>query len=47
VYEVPFGITARELVEMAEAENAGTMLIGGPCRQMIGPDRAGPGEQQG
>lgn len=39
VYEVPFGITARELIEMAEAENAGTMLIGGPCRQMIGPDR--------
>ena len=39
VYEVPFGITARELLEMAEAENPGAMLIGGPCRQMIGPDR--------
>jgi [NiFe] hydrogenase diaphorase moiety large subunit len=39
VYEVPFGITARELIEMSEAENAGTMLIGGPCRQMIGPGR--------
>ena len=39
VYEVPFGITARELLEMTEAENPGAMLIGGPCRQMIGPDR--------
>jgi [NiFe] hydrogenase diaphorase moiety large subunit len=41
IYEVPFGITARDLIEMAEAENAGSMLIGGPCRQMIGPDRFG------
>jgi [NiFe] hydrogenase diaphorase moiety large subunit len=41
VYEVPFGITARELIEMTEAENAGSMLIGGPCRQMIGSDRFG------
>jgi [NiFe] hydrogenase diaphorase moiety large subunit len=39
VYEVPFGITARELIEMTEAENAGSMLIGGPCRQMIGSER--------
>jgi [NiFe] hydrogenase diaphorase moiety large subunit len=39
VYEVPFGIAARELLEMAEAENPGAMLIGGPCRQMIGPER--------
>jgi [NiFe] hydrogenase diaphorase moiety large subunit len=39
VYEVPFGIRAQELLEMAEAENPGAMLIGGPCRQMIGPDR--------
>jgi [NiFe] hydrogenase diaphorase moiety large subunit len=39
VYEVPFGITAREVLELAEAENPGAMLIGGPCRQMIGPDR--------
>ena len=39
VYEVPFGISARELLEMAEAENPGAMLIGGPCRQMIGPER--------
>ena len=38
VYEVPFGITARELLEMAEAENAGAMLIGGPVRP---DDRAG------
>ena len=38
VYEVPFGITAREVIEMAEAENAGSMLIGGPCRQMIGSE---------
>jgi len=41
VYEVPFGITARELLEMAEADNPGAMLIGGPSRQMIGPDRFG------
>lgn len=41
VYELPFGITAGELLELAEAENAGAMLIGGPCRQMIGPDRFG------
>ena len=39
VYEVPFGIKARALMEMAEADNPGAMLIGGPCRQMIGPDR--------
>jgi [NiFe] hydrogenase diaphorase moiety large subunit len=39
VYEVPFGITGSELLEMAEADNPGAMLIGGPCRQMIGPDR--------
>ena len=41
VYEVPFGITARELLDMAEADNPGAMLIGGPCRQMIGPERFG------
>jgi [NiFe] hydrogenase diaphorase moiety large subunit len=39
VYEVPFGITARELLEMTGAENPGAMLIGGPSRQMIGPNR--------
>ncbi len=39
VYEVPFGILAREVLEMAEADNPGAMLIGGPCRQMIGPER--------
>lgn len=39
VYEVPFGITARELLDLAEADNPGAMLIGGPCRQMIGPER--------
>jgi [NiFe] hydrogenase diaphorase moiety large subunit len=39
VYEVPFGISARELLAMAEADNPGAMLIGGPCRQMIGPER--------
>jgi [NiFe] hydrogenase diaphorase moiety large subunit len=41
VYEVPFGITARELLDLAEADNPGAMLIGGPCRQMIGPERFG------
>ena len=39
VYEVSFGVTASELIEMAGAENAGSMLIGGPCRQMIGPEQ--------
>lgn len=39
VYEVPFGITAREVLELAEADNPGALLIGGPCRQMIGPER--------
>ncbi len=39
VYEVPFGITAGDLLEAVEADNPGAMLIGGPCRQMIGPDR--------
>jgi [NiFe] hydrogenase diaphorase moiety large subunit len=39
VYEVPFGITPRELLAMVEADNPGAMLIGGPCRQMIGPER--------
>ncbi|MCB9653666.1 MAG: NAD(P)H-dependent oxidoreductase subunit E [Deltaproteobacteria bacterium] len=41
VYEVPFGISAREVLELAEAENPGAILIGGPCRQMLGPDRFG------
>jgi [NiFe] hydrogenase diaphorase moiety large subunit len=41
VYEGPFGITPHELLEEAEADNPGAMLIGGPCRQMIGPDRFG------
>ena len=39
VYEVPFGITAGELIELSEAENAGSLLIGGPGRQMIGTMR--------
>jgi [NiFe] hydrogenase diaphorase moiety large subunit len=41
VYEVPFGITAQELLDLAGAENPGAMLIGGPSRQMIGPERFG------
>ena len=41
VYEVPFGLSARDILEMAEADNPGAMLIGGPCRQMIGPDGFG------
>jgi [NiFe] hydrogenase diaphorase moiety large subunit len=39
IYEVPFGITAAEVLELAEAENVGAMLIGGPGRQMISPER--------
>jgi len=41
VYEVPFGTKASDLLELCEAENPGAMLIGGPCRQMIGPNRFG------
>jgi [NiFe] hydrogenase diaphorase moiety large subunit len=37
VFEVPFGITVREMLQMAGAENAAAVQIGGPSGQMVGP----------
>jgi [NiFe] hydrogenase diaphorase moiety large subunit len=39
VYEVPFGITVKKLLEEAGAEDAIAVQIGGPSGQMIGPDK--------
>jgi [NiFe] hydrogenase diaphorase moiety large subunit len=36
VYEVPFGITVKELLKMVGAEDAVALQIGGPSGQMIG-----------
>ena len=38
VYEVPFGITMREVLELAGGENAAAVQVGGPSGQLIGPD---------
>lgn len=38
VYEVPFGITMKEVLEMAGGDGAAAVQIGGPSGQMIGPD---------
>ncbi|MBR9975179.1 MAG: NAD(P)H-dependent oxidoreductase subunit E [Bacteroidetes bacterium] len=38
VYEVPFGITMREVLDMAGGENAAAVQVGGPSGQLIGPD---------
>jgi [NiFe] hydrogenase diaphorase moiety large subunit len=38
VYEVPFGIRLRELLEMAGGENAAAVQVGGPSGELIGPD---------
>jgi [NiFe] hydrogenase diaphorase moiety large subunit len=43
VYEVPFGISLREVLKLAGAEDAGAVQVGGPSGQMVGPaqfDRA-------
>jgi len=37
VYEVPFGIPLKEFLEMAGAEDAAAVQVGGPSGQMIGP----------
>ena len=37
VYEVPFGISVREMLEMAGARNAAAVQIGGPSGRMVGP----------
>ena len=38
IYEVPFGITLREVLEMSEAEEPVAVQVGGPSGQMVGPD---------
>ncbi|MFO0829488.1 MAG: NAD(P)H-dependent oxidoreductase subunit E [Phycisphaerales bacterium] len=37
VYEVPMGITLREVLAMCGAENAAAVQVGGPSREMVGP----------
>lgn len=38
VFEVPFGITVRELLELAAGENAIAVQVGGPSGQLVGSD---------
>jgi [NiFe] hydrogenase diaphorase moiety large subunit len=38
VYELPFGISVKELLKMVGAEDAIGVQVGGPSGQMIGPD---------
>ncbi len=38
VYEVPFGVTMKEVLEMAGGEGAAAVQVGGPSGQLIGPD---------
>ncbi len=37
VYEVPFGITLRELLTIVGAEDAGAVQVGGPSGRMVSP----------
>ncbi len=37
VYEIPFGITLKEFLAMAGAEDAAAVQVGGPSGQMVGP----------
>jgi [NiFe] hydrogenase diaphorase moiety large subunit len=39
VYEVPFGITVRQLLEMAGGAEAVAVQVGGPSGQMISPEQ--------
>jgi [NiFe] hydrogenase diaphorase moiety large subunit len=41
VYEVPFGLTVKEMLAMVGAEDAAAVQIGGPSGQMVGPDSFG------
>ncbi len=41
VYEVPFGIPVRDLLEMAGGGDAAAVQVGGPSGQMIGPAEFG------
>jgi [NiFe] hydrogenase diaphorase moiety large subunit len=38
VYEVRFGLTMKEVLEMAGGDGATMVLVGGPSGQLIGPD---------
>ena len=38
VYEVPFGMTMKEVLEMSGGDGAMAVLVGGPSGQLIGPD---------
>jgi len=38
VYELPFGVRLREVLEMVGAERAGAVLVGGASGKMVGPD---------
>jgi len=38
VYELPFGVTVRELLEMTGAEDTAAVQVGGAAGVMIGPD---------
>ncbi len=41
VYEVPFGITLREVLEMVDATDTTAVQVGGPSGEMVGPDDFG------
>jgi [NiFe] hydrogenase diaphorase moiety large subunit len=41
VYEVPFGLSLTELLEMAEAEDTAAVVVGGPSGQFVAPDEFG------
>jgi [NiFe] hydrogenase diaphorase moiety large subunit len=38
LYELPYGLTVREVLEMAGAEDAAAVLVGGPSGEMIARD---------
>ncbi len=38
VYEVPFGVTLREVLVMCGGEEAGAAQVGGPSGQLVGPE---------
>ena len=38
VYELPFGVTLREVLERADAADAAAVQVGGPSGEMVGPD---------
>jgi [NiFe] hydrogenase diaphorase moiety large subunit len=41
VYEVPFGTTLHEIVEMTGARNVAAIQVGGPSGQLVPPDQFG------